>query len=90
MLDATSSNDLVSIHAVRQCDGTVGVMLINKDPAATYRVKVSLAGDYLHGVAAVSTYGMGSSAVGASQKSVRGSSFTVSVAPYSLTTVRLP
>lgn len=90
LLDVTSSSDLVSIHAIRQGDGSVNVMLINKDPSVTYAVKVSLPGARLHGVAAVMSYGMNSSAITASHKLVRGSSITVAVGPYSMTTIKLP
>jgi len=90
MLDVTSSSDLVSIHAVRQGDGSVNVMLINKDPSVAYNVKVSLPGAALHGTATVMSYGMNSSAITASHKSVRGSSFSLAVGPYSMTTIKLP
>ena len=90
LLNAASSNDLVSVHAVRQCDGSVNIMLINKDPGVTYRVKVALPGTSLHGVATVMSYGMHSPSIAASQKSVRGASFTLAIGPYSLTTVKLP
>jgi len=40
MLSATSSTDLVAIHAVKQDNGEVNVMLINKDPSVAYTVTV--------------------------------------------------
>jgi hypothetical protein len=90
LLDTTSSNDLVAVHAIRQCDGSVNVMLINKAPGATYKVTVSLPGDVLHGIATVMSYGKNSAMLTASQKAVRGTSFTIALEPYSLTTVKLP
>lgn len=90
MVKATSSNELVSIHAVRQQDGKVNVLLINKDPSTRYNVTVSLSGASAHGWAGVYRYGMGSTAITGSRKRVHGSSFTVTVEPYSLTTVKLP
>lgn len=90
MLDTTSSNDLVSVHAVRQRDGSVNVMLINKDPVSTYRVKVSVPGVCLHGVATVMSYGMNSSSIASRPKSVSGASFVLAIGPYSLTTLKLP
>lgn len=90
LLDTTSSNDLVSIHAIRQCDGSVNVMLINKDPSVTYKVTVAVPGTFVHGIATVMSYGMNSSAITASRKSVWGTSFTMAVGPYSLTTIKLP
>jgi hypothetical protein len=90
MIKSTSSNELVSIHSVRQRDGKVNVLLINKDPNTSYSVTVSLSGASTHGWAGVYRYGKGSTAITGSRKQVRGSSFTVTVDPYSLTTVRLP
>lgn len=90
LLDTTSSNALVSAHAVRQCDGSVNVMLINKDPAVTYRIKLALPGHAVSGRATVLSYGMNSSDIATSTKSVRGASLTLALAPYSLTTIKLP
>jgi hypothetical protein len=90
ILTAASSNSLVSIHAVRQRDGSVNVMLINKDPSVTYSVKVSLPRTFLYGVATVMSYGMNSSAITASKKAVMGNSVTLAAGPYSLTTIKLP
>ena len=90
MLDTTSSSDLVSVHAIRQCDGSVNVMLINKDPGVTYGVTVSVPSVFLHGVATVMSYGMNSSSIATSHKSLRGASFALAIKPYSLTTIKLP
>jgi hypothetical protein len=40
---AKSSNDLVAVHAAKHADGSIGLLLVNKDPknAATVRVKIS-------------------------------------------------
>ena len=86
----TSSNPLVAVHAVRRGDGTIAVMLVNKDPSLSYSVSVSLADASAHGWADVYRYGKGSTSIARSRARVHGSSFTVTVAPYSLTTVRLP
>ena len=90
MLSTTSSNSLVAIHAVQQMDGNVNVMLINKDPSVTHNVVVSVPALRLHGVADVFSYGIDSTSISTSVQPVRGSSFTVAVPPYSLTTVSLP
>lgn len=90
LVRATSSNELVSVHAVKQRDGKVNVLLINKDPATRYDVTVSLSGTATGGWARVYRYGRDSDAITASRKQVRGSTFTVAVEPYSLVTVKLP
>ena len=73
-----------------QVDGNVNVMLINKDPSVTYHVAVSLPALRVHGVAVVFSYGIDSTSISSSIQPVHGSSFTVTVPPYSLTAVSLP
>jgi hypothetical protein len=89
MLSASSSNSLVAIHAVKQVDGKVNVMLINKDPSVAYTVAVSVPGLGVHGFADVFSYGIASPSIRASVEPVHGSSFAVTVPAYSLTTVSL-
>ena len=90
MLRATSSTPLVSAHAVKQADGDTNVMLINKDPSVAYTVTVSLQGAHVHGRAHVFAYGIGSTSIDTSVRSVEGSSFPITIGPYSITTVELP
>lgn len=91
LLSATSSSSVVSIHAVRRESGKLNVMLINKDPAVAYAVTVSIEGTRVaHGRASVFTYGIGSTSIGKSVMPVAGSSWTITVAPYSTTTIELP
>ncbi|HYQ00559.1 MAG TPA: hypothetical protein VER96_17900 [Polyangiaceae bacterium] len=89
-LAASSSTPLVSIHAVKQANGKIHVLLINKSPSDAYDVSVSLNGASPRGVAKVFSYGKDDTSIRRSSKSVRGSSFAVNLAPYSLTTVQLP
>ena len=99
MLSTTSSTEFVSSHAVKQKDGRINVMLINKDPSIAHLVNVSLAGSRTHGMAQVYQYGMRSQGVagepqeGAIRRKamlVRGNTLAINLAPYSVTTVRLP
>ena len=90
MLQTTSSNELVTVHAVRQGDGGINVMVINKDPSVRYSVSVSLTGASSHGWASVYRYGMDSASITGTRTPVHGSTFAVTVDPYSLTTVKLP
>jgi hypothetical protein len=90
ILSTTSSNGLVSVHAVRQKDGNVNVLLVNKDPSVRYSVTVSLSGASARGWANVYRYGTSSASITGTRTKVNGSSFTISVDPYSLTTVKLP
>ena len=66
------------------------MLLINKHPSAAYDVAVSLNGATLRGVARVFSYGKHDASIQASSKGVRGGSFAVKLAPYSMTTVQLP
>lgn len=90
LLSASSSTSLVSTHAVKQGDGKVHVLLINKDPAQAYTVSVSLNGASLRGVAQVFSYGKDDTAIRSSSKRVQGASFSIRIAPYTMTTVQLP
>jgi hypothetical protein len=90
MLSSTSSTPLVSVHAVKQTNGKVNVMLINKDPSVAYTVTVSLSGTLVHGRAHVFAYGIDSTSIDTSVMRVEGSSFPITIGPYSVTTVKLP
>ena len=90
MLSTTSSTSLVSAHAVRQVDGKINVMLINKDPNVAYTVDVSLAGTRVHGMAQVFSYGMQDTSINRKGALVKGSAFPITLEAYSVTTVRLP
>jgi len=90
MLATTSSSALVAVHAVRRKNGKINVLVVNKDPAVRYSATISLAGASSNGSAAVYRYGTTSAAISESRTKVHGATFTVSVDPYSLTTVQLP
>lgn len=90
MVSSSASNSLLAIHAVRQANGQLAIMIINKDPNTTYDVTLSLSGFSATGTATVYRYGENSAAISASAQPVSGSMLTVSVAPYSTNTVVLP
>jgi alpha-L-arabinofuranosidase len=83
MVLSSSSQSLVSVHAVKQANGDLAVMLINKDPNNTYSVSLALNGYTPATTATAYSYGKNSSAITSSQ--VTG--LTQQIAPYSLTTV---
>ena len=85
MVASTSNQSLVAVHAVRQRDGALAVLLINKDPNNSYTVSLGLNGYSAQPVALEYTYGEQSSAI----TTKLGSSSSVTVGPYSLTTVIL-
>jgi len=89
-LGVSSSTPLVSVHAVKQVDGKIHVLLINKSPSEAYRVTVEVSGASAHGFARLFSYGKHDTSIQTSSKRVQGSSFVINVAPYSMTTVQLP
>jgi hypothetical protein len=85
MVSSSSSRSLVAVHAVKQANGNLAVLLINKDPSNNYTVSLGLNGYSSSTSSTVYTYGENSSAITATS----GSSSSVTIAPYSLTTVIL-
>ena len=85
MVSASSNQSLVAVHAVKQANGNLAVLLINKDPNNSYTVSLGLNGYSASPTTTVYTYGENSSAI----TSASGSSSSVTIAPYSLTTVVL-
>ncbi|HEX2657916.1 MAG TPA: cellulose-binding protein, partial [Polyangia bacterium] len=90
MLETASSNPLVGVHAVRQRDGALSLLVVNKDPTVRYDLTIALADAAPRGTATVYRYGMNSASITRARKEVRGSTFAVSVEPYSLTAIKLP
>ncbi len=85
MVSASSSQSLVAAHAVKQANGKLAVLLVNKDPSNSYTVSLGLTGYTANSTATVYTYGTNGGGI----TSTSGSSSSVTIAPYSLTTVVL-
>jgi hypothetical protein len=90
MVSSSSSNSLLAIHAVKQANGQLAIMIINKDPNTTYNLTLSLGSFNASGIATVYRYGENSTAISTSAQPVSGSTVTVSVEPYSTNTIVLP
>ena len=88
MVTASSSQSLLSVHAVKQAGGKLALLLINKDPRNSCAARVSVSGYSPAAASMVYTYGQGSNGITSAPGSA-GSSFTETVPPYSLTTVIL-
>lgn len=88
MVASSSDQSLVAVHAVKQDDGRLAVLLINKDPSASYTVSLAFNGFKVKPSAKVKvyTYGENSTSIAYTHDS---SSSSVTVAPYSLTTLVL-
>ena len=88
MVSASSSQSLLSVHAVKQADGKLALLLINKDPSNRCAANISVAGYTPAAKSLVYTYGKSSTAITSAAGSA-GSRFTQTVPPYSMTTVVL-
>lgn len=89
LVSTSSSNSLLTTHAVRQANGSLALILINKDRYNTINANVSLSGFSPSGAATVYSYTPASSAVTSNNVSGLGTSFPVTAPPYSLTTIVL-
>jgi hypothetical protein len=94
IVTAASSNALLSVHASVHKDGSVGIMLINKDPTNSAAVKVSISGSKLAQAGTRYDFGKGKSAkdyaVAAVTASELGNEFTVSAPSYTVTVLVIP
>ncbi len=85
MVSSSSSQSLVAVHAVKQANGNLAVLLVNKDPSNSYTVSLGLNGYSANSAATIYTYGTSGGGI----TSTTGSSSSITIAPYSLTTVVL-
>ncbi|MEU6415773.1 cellulose binding domain-containing protein [Streptomyces spiralis] len=86
LVNAGSTSELVSAHAVRQADGDLSVLLINKDPSASHTVDLHLSGYTTDGSPAdVAVFRDRASSI----DTATGDGRTQALPPYSITTVTL-
>jgi hypothetical protein len=87
MVAAASSSSLVAVHAVKQAHGTLAVLLINKDPAKSHPVTLSLrhVTPALHPL--LYAYGPGSTAISAVRQPNPRGAYVQIVPPYAVLTV---
>jgi Cellulose binding domain/Fibronectin type III domain len=87
MVRAGSDQRLVAVHAARQADGSLAVMLINKDPVNSYPVSLHYVG-FTPGSAQPTVYTYGDEASSVTSAS-QGTSASQTLPPYSVMTVVL-
>lgn len=88
-----SSNSLLTVHAVKQANGDLAVLLINKSPTSACRAKVSLAGFRPGGIATVYSLLANPEPYGQTLDRSRmpvGTSLDVAVPPYALMAFLIP
>jgi hypothetical protein len=87
MIGAGTDQQLVTAHAVRNANGDLSVMLVNKDPANAYQVNLHYAGFTPAGTApTVYTYGDEATSI---TSAAQGTSASQTLAPYSIETIVL-
>jgi hypothetical protein len=94
ILTSSSSSSLVSVHASKRADGSIGVMLINKDEKNATTVKVSLKGVVSAASGVRFDYGKTNppernSLAGRAMEGL-GASFSVPMPPYTATVILIP
>jgi len=93
ILEAKSNNSLLSAHAVQRRDGSVGLMLINKDPKNSATVKVKITGTTLSASGSLFDFDARNPPSGYITKggpsAGLGNEFSIQVAPYSISDVLL-
>jgi hypothetical protein len=91
---STSSNSLLAAHAARRADGSVGLLLINKDPKNVATVRVKIEGDALAASGNRFSWGKGVKPNGTEIQPEKmdqlGNSFTVVVPAYTASTLVIP
>jgi alpha-L-arabinofuranosidase len=94
IVNASSSHPLLSVHAASHKNGSLSIMLVNKDPKNSATVKVAVNGGKLAGPGMRFDYGRsnppGEQAIAGIQIDDVGNNFTVSVPAYSITDILIP
>ncbi|MEN3535130.1 cellulose binding domain-containing protein [Microbispora sp. ZYX-F-249] len=85
LVRAGSSQAKVAVHAVRQADGDLAVVMINKDPGTAYPVRLRYTGFTPSGRSPVTyTFTRGATAL---VRAEHGDAYTRTLPPYSITTM---
>lgn len=87
LVAAQSDQALVAAHAVKQANGDLALLLINKDPSNTAAVNVSVSGYSPASGGTQYFYGENSGAITSGAAAGLGGTFSETLPPYSLTTL---
>lgn len=87
LVAATSRQELIAVHAVKQANGNLAVLLVNKDRSKSFTPTLALSGYTPASTVTIYSFGMDSTAISSNTASVSGDTFTPMVPPYSLTTI---
>jgi hypothetical protein len=87
MVTASSNQGMVAVHVVKQANGNIAVLLINKDPDTTYFVRLSWPGYSLAPNPIVYFYGENSTSITVAREHGLLPDYVQIIPPYSLTTI---
>ncbi|HKT01882.1 MAG TPA: cellulose binding domain-containing protein, partial [Rugosimonospora sp.] len=87
MVNSSSGNGLVKVHAVRRANGSLSVLIANEDPANAYTTNLTYNNFTPSGGPTVYTFANNATGI---TSSTQGSATAVTVAPYSLTVLQIP
>ena len=87
MVNSSSGNSLVRVHAVRKANGSLSVLIDNEDPSNSYTVNLGYNGYTPSGTTSVYTLGNNATSISSTTQS---SASSVTVAPYTLTVLQIP
>ena len=87
MVNATSGNALVKVHAVRRASGSLAVLLENEDPTTAHTINLTYNGYTPSGSPTVYSFVNKATAITSSTQS---STSSITVAPYGLTVLQIP
>ena len=91
MLDASSSNSKLVVHAVKRRDGVFAVMLINEDPSTPITAKINVSGGTVGTKGRRFEYGLTQQKAGTGLAPMDikdvGNDFSVTVPPYTITDI---
>jgi hypothetical protein len=85
LLGTSSTQSLVAAHAVQASDGSLNVLLINKDPSNSFQVSLAYNGYAPAASGTTSVYGRATTSI----TSGTSSSSAITLAPYSITVLHL-
>jgi hypothetical protein len=94
LVSATSNNSILAVHAAHRRNGSLGLILINKDPNIPAEVKVSISGAALGSQGTRFDYGPPNFKVNGPVTKTSftsgGATFSVTIPPYTITDIILP
>lgn len=87
MIAASSNQGLVAVYAVKQANGNLAILLINKDPTNGYLMKLSWTGYNPAPIPTIYFYGENSSSINVAHERSIVPDYVQFLPPYSLTTL---